>query len=168
MKIKIFSLIVFVIIGIVSCSKGDDTTTPPNNNNSIDPVGIWKLESSVTTQNGNTSTINTTDHPCIGKNILTINSDGTATASYSGNDTCFIVKYSDTYFEALGMKGDSRSGTWTRSGNSLSVTLPNSSVTNPVLITTVGQLSIVNGKDKLISTTTIASMNYTVTNTSTK
>jgi hypothetical protein len=158
---KIFSFIVFVIIGLASCSKGDDTTTPPNNNNSIDPVGIWKLESSVTTQNGNTSTINTTSYPCIAKNILTINSDGTANGSYTGNDTCFIVKYSDTQFEALGMKGDSRSGTWTKSGNSITITNPPSS-------TSVGQLSMVNSKYQLIFTSTIASINRTVINTFTK
>ena len=169
MKRKIFYFLGFVIISLVSCSKGDDatTTTPPPNNKNIDPVGVWRFESSVSTQYGNTFTIDTIKYPCTVKNILIINSDGTAIASYTGNDTCFIQN-TPTLVSIMGLKGESRSGTWTRSENTLTTILPNSSTTNPVLITTVGQLSIVNGKYKLTSKVTYPSIDYTLISTSTK
>ena len=133
-----------------SCKKED--TAPAEK---ISAAGVWSFFSYSARQNNNPPvTYTSTDHPCLSKNKLNLNSDGTLTGGYTGNDTCYLVKTSTSSF-SIGQKGDGTTGTWSQNGETISLLVLGT--------TSTFKLQTVNGILELIGSDT--SSNNTIVTT---
>lgn len=147
---KVLIVISSFLIVLASCKK--DGNTPADK---IDAVGVWTFFSYSSQQNNNAAvTYTSTEHPCLSKNKMFLNSDGTLKGGYTGTDTCVVARTATSSF-AIGQKGDSATGTWTQSGNT---------VTFLVLgRTSTGMLQTINGTPQLIEMDTLSYNNTVIT-----
>lgn len=121
---KRFSILLLAVAGCmatVSCSSDDDANN--NNDPNADIVGTYRMtaqNSPVAIDydgNGTSSANMMTESNCYNNTVMTINADGTYTSTYNG------INISNG--ESTCASSQVTSGTWQRSGNTLTATTTN-------------------------------------------
>jgi hypothetical protein len=110
--------IFLLIVVLASCKKSSDPNPAPpaNTNTEIDASGTWSMYSESNASNG--FSISSTQYSCLIANKLILNKDGSASRVYTGTDTCFMTK---TPLVIIGMPGPGTPGTWSQTGNSVTI-----------------------------------------------
>ncbi len=114
---KKITLLASICFFLVACKKDKKTTPAPDI-----LVGKWSMVSwQQTVQGGSGFSASDTQYPCLGSNILQINSDNTATSSYTGTAPCYVTAVQGGPGSIIiGMPGQSvTKSTWSRNGNTI-------------------------------------------------
>ena len=131
-------LLLFCILSLAACKKESKSVNPV--------VGTWTLDSTYT-ELPIIISANAAQFPCLANNIITFNSDNTATASYIGADTCYLLNMPGLKtFQGVPGHAPEKS-TWTTNGNKVNLTSNGS--------TLVGTITQVSGKYHLLFIDTI-------------